>query len=189
MNELIANLNKAIEMAIDVPNCLLPEEFHSVRGYRSLRSVKRMAKIKDEVESKHKREKREKAKRIAAYAANLAQGKEIEYIADEERLYNNQINFCNAMVKVGLLEADDFIEEQYMVEYTVYYYVSLIRESTGSSITTWHKVRCNSEQHLAQLVSEQLYRLRLDYPAWQIEIPLECTKELYEQAMSGLPVS
>lgn len=76
-----------------------------------------------------------------------------------------------------------------MVEYTVYYYVSLTRELTGSTLTKWYKARCNSEQHLAHLVSEQLFRLRTEYPTWSIHIPLECTQKDYEQATSSSLVS
>lgn len=108
MNNLIADLNRAIEKAIDVPNSLLPVEFHSQRGYRSLSAIKRIAKIKDEVESKHKKEKREKAARILSYSVSVSKGEEITYLIDEDKLYAKQLTFCNVAVKMGLLDSDDF---------------------------------------------------------------------------------
>ncbi len=109
-DQLIAQLNKAIEKAIQVPNSYLPVAYHSETGYRTLSSVKRMAKIKDKIESEHKALKREKAARIRVYAQQLERGEEISYVVDEHKLYNNQLAFCSAAIKAGWLEADDFEE-------------------------------------------------------------------------------
>ena len=108
--QLIENLNTAIEKAIDVPNSLLPVELRSKRGYRSLSAIKRIAKIKDQKTTEHRATKAEKAARVAAYRANLESGVEIEYIVNEELLYNKQLAFAGAAIKAGALDADDFEE-------------------------------------------------------------------------------
>ena len=58
--------------------------------------------------TQHELDKAAKAERIAVYAAQIADGGEIEYDVDERRLNNNMIQFCGHAVRAGFMDADDF---------------------------------------------------------------------------------
>lgn len=95
---------------IEVPNELLPVEFHNLRdGGRSLQELEDMMVAKEETESEFQKVKAEKARRIEVLRKQWEENPDspLDYDEDEGKLYNNQLAFVGAMVKAGVIEVDD----------------------------------------------------------------------------------
>jgi hypothetical protein len=105
--KLFARLDRVIEKVIQIPNGLLPTEYHNQKGYVSLSTVKNIVEIKEKTESQHKALKREKATRIKIYREQLERTETLNYIVDEYKLYNNQVAFCSAAVNAGWIDLED----------------------------------------------------------------------------------
>ena len=82
----------AIEEAFEVPNSLVPEEYHNNKtGYVSLSKLNKQCDKKEGI-SDHDKLKEERARRIEIYRKQQEENGEIEYVdIDEDKLYKNQI--------------------------------------------------------------------------------------------------
>jgi len=82
----------AIEEAFEVPNSLVPEEYHNEKtGYVSLSKLNKQCEKKKGVSNRDKL-KKEKARRIEIYRKQEEENGEIEYVdIDEDKLYHNQL--------------------------------------------------------------------------------------------------
>lgn len=104
---------------IEVPNELLPTEYHNLRdGGRSLQELEDMVSAKMDTESEHQKDKKEKARRTEIYRQQVEQlGEvnwqtqnpefELDYEPESDKLYKNQLTFVGAMVKEGLIDLDE----------------------------------------------------------------------------------
>jgi hypothetical protein len=98
--------------SIWVPNEVLPERYQDNRESGS--TLKRMNKIYDaEIlpDIEFQQMQAEKAERLEKYATEYAENGTITYDVNEHRQYNNEQSFCDGLLKAGILEADDFMEE------------------------------------------------------------------------------
>tara|TARA_Y100001951_G_C11037579_1_gene128416 strand:- start:30 stop:365 length:336 start_codon:yes stop_codon:yes gene_type:complete len=105
-------MDAAIKEGIWVPNDLLPERYQDHRSGGS--TLERLDRIYDEEirpNLEHKQMKAEKAERLEKYAAQYEAEGKIDYDVNEDRLYRNDMSFCSGLLKAGIIEADDLIEE------------------------------------------------------------------------------
>lgn len=112
-------LQQATREMIEVPNELLPVQYHNLRdGGRSLQELEDMMASEADTLSDHQKEKEEKARRIEIYRQQVEQlGEvnwqtqnpefELDYEPESDKLYKNQLTFVGAMVKEGLIDLDE----------------------------------------------------------------------------------
>jgi hypothetical protein len=118
--ELLQGLHDALCDAIMIPNELLPEEFHNNKnweqGNRKLKvygpTVAQINKAYDRkyaARDARREEKAEKEKRIAAYAAQWESNPErpIDYLENEDKLYENSLKFVEAGIRSGMITVED----------------------------------------------------------------------------------
>ena len=110
--KMFAELDAAIMECIWVPNDLLPEDYQDNReGGRTLDRIQEVYENEVEPSLEYQRVKAAKAKRLAKYAAEYAETGKFTYDVDEGRQYNNEQSFCNGLIGGGILDADDFMEQ------------------------------------------------------------------------------
>lgn len=123
-DQLFAELDAAIEESFEVDCNSLPEKFKGKRKARKLGSIAnqlgiKSKKVKDpravsckfetvNCERKITKATKERLRVIEAYAKQAAANNELEFETNEDRLYNAQLTFCGMLVKVGILDAEDF---------------------------------------------------------------------------------
>ena len=113
---MLSKLSDELSRSIMVPNNLLPEYLHSKRGHRTLSSVKRLSKIREEKLSKHKMEKAIKARNIKKMAAFYENNPETDFDysgneINDDKLYRHMMAMVSGMVAGGLIDADELVEE------------------------------------------------------------------------------
>ena len=112
VKEMLSDLEAAAMEAIWVPNEVLPERYHDAReGGRTLDRIQEVYENEVEPSLEYQRVKAAKAKRLAKYAAEYAETGKFTYDVDEGRQYNNEQSFCNGLIGGGILDADDFMEQ------------------------------------------------------------------------------
>ena len=110
--QMLADLEAATMEAIWIPNDLLPERYHDDReGGRTLERIQDVYESEVEPNLEYQRIQAEKAKRVAKYAAEYAERGEFEYDVDADRQYKNEQSFCDGLVAGGILDSDDFLEQ------------------------------------------------------------------------------
>ena len=110
--QMLADLEAATMEAIWIPNDLLPERYHDDReGGRTLERIQDVYESEVEPNLEYQRIQAEKAKRVAKYAAEYAERGEFEYDVDVDRQYKNEQSFCDGLVAGGILDSDDFLEQ------------------------------------------------------------------------------
>ena len=111
IEQLKAELEAATMEAIWIPNDLLPERYQDDReGGRTLDRIQEVYEREVEPNLEYQRIQAEKAKRVAKYAAEYAERGEFDYDVDPDMQYKNEQSFCNGLIRVGVLDADDFME-------------------------------------------------------------------------------
>ena len=105
--QLLEQLRQDIVNCIEVPNDMLPEEYHNNRdGVRTLAELDSMYQESSEP-SQHVLDKAAKAERCEKYRQQWEANGSIEYDVDEYRLHKNELAFAEAAVKAGWIELDD----------------------------------------------------------------------------------
>jgi len=105
--QLVKQLEIAIKECIEVPNSMLPEEYHNNRdGVRTLADLEAMHN-KATQPSQHQLDKAAKAERCEKYRQQWEANESIEYDVDEDRLYKNELTFCKLASDAGWIELDD----------------------------------------------------------------------------------
>ena len=105
--QLLEQLRQDIVNCIEVPNDMLPEEYHNNRdGVRTLAELDSMYQESNEP-SQHVLDKAAKAERCEKYRQQWEANGSIEYDVDEYRLHKNELAFVEAAVKAGWMELDD----------------------------------------------------------------------------------
>ncbi len=123
-DQIFAELDRAIEDSFEVACESLPASFQGKRKARSLGSIanqirKKDGKIKDPraksvkfetVNGQRKITKatKERLQTIEAYAKMAEANNALEFDTNEDRLYRAELNFCAMLVKVGILNEEDF---------------------------------------------------------------------------------
>lgn len=113
-NELLKQLETEIRNVLEIPAEWLPESYRGKRKTRKLSSVYNQLKRSDSKFDRDPREVRGSAEReavLAKYARMAEQNLELEFDSNEDSLYTNQLTFCGAMVKAGLMDVEDFENE------------------------------------------------------------------------------
>ena len=113
-NALLKELETEIRNAFDVPAEWLPESYRGKRKTRKLSSVYNQLKKSNSDFDRDPREVRGSKERKAAiekYAKMAEQNLELEFDSNEDTLYTNQLVFCGAMVKAGIMDLEDFENE------------------------------------------------------------------------------
>jgi hypothetical protein len=112
--ELLKELETEIRNVLEIPSEWLPENYRGKRKTRKLSSVYSQLKRSDKNFDRDPRAVRGSAERQAVldrYAKMAEQNLELEFDSNEDALYNNQLTFCGAMVKAGLMDQEDFDNE------------------------------------------------------------------------------
>ena len=110
--QMLADLETATMEAIWIPNDLLPERYNDDReGGRTLDRIQEVYEREGEPNLEYQRIQAEKAKRVAKYAAEYAERGEFEYDVDADRQYKNEQSFCDGLIAGGILDSDDFMEQ------------------------------------------------------------------------------
>ena len=110
--QMLADLEAATMEAIWIPNDLLPERYHDEReGGRTLERIQDVYENEVEPNLEYQRIQAAKAERVAKYAAEYAERGEFEYDVDVDRQYKNEQAFCDGLVAGGILDSDDFLEQ------------------------------------------------------------------------------
>ena len=105
--QLLEQLREDIMQCVEVPNDMLPEEYHNNRdGVRTLADLDSMYRESNEP-SQHVLDKAAKAERCEKYRQQWEANGSIEYDVDEYRLHKNELAFVEAAVKAGWMELDD----------------------------------------------------------------------------------
>ena len=105
--QLVKQLEIAIKECIEVPNSMLPEEYHNNRdGVRTLADLESMHNEATQP-SQHQLDKAAKAERCEKYRQQWEANESIEYDVDEDRLYKNELTFCKLASDAGWIELDD----------------------------------------------------------------------------------
>ena len=105
--QLVKQLEIAIKECIEVPNSMLPEEYHNNRdGVRTLADLESMHNEATQP-SQHQLDKAAKAERCEKYRQQWEANESIEYDVDEDRLYKNELTFCKLASDAGWIEFDD----------------------------------------------------------------------------------
>ena len=105
--QLLEQLREDIMQCFEVPNDMLPEEYHNNRdGVRTLADLDSMYRESNEP-SQHVLDKAAKAERCEKYRQQWEANGSIEYDVDEYRLHKNELAFVEAAVKAGWMELDD----------------------------------------------------------------------------------
>jgi len=113
-SELLQELEIEIQNALDIPAEWLPESYRGKRRKRKLSSVYNQLKRSDCNFGKDPRKIRGSEERNAVlekYAKMAEQSLELEFDKNEDALYNNQLVFCGAMVKSGIMDLEEFESE------------------------------------------------------------------------------
>ena len=110
--QMLADLEAATMEAIWIPNDLLPERYHDDReGGRTLERIQDVYENEVEPNLEYQRIQAAKAERVAKYAAEYAERGEFEYDVDADRQYKNEQSFCDGLIAGGILDSDDFMEQ------------------------------------------------------------------------------
>jgi hypothetical protein len=112
--ELLKELETEIRNVLEIPSEWLPENYRGKRKTRKLSSVYNQLKRSDSKLDRDPREVRGSKEReavLAKYARMAEQNLELEFDSNEDSLYTNQLTFCGAMVKAGLMDQEDFDNE------------------------------------------------------------------------------
>ena len=105
--QLLEQLRQDIVNCIEVPNDMLPEEYHNNRdGVRTLADLESMHNEATQP-SQHQLDKAAKAERCEKYRQQWETNENIEYDVDEDRLYKNELTFCKLASDAGWIELDD----------------------------------------------------------------------------------
>lgn len=131
----IENLNRYMQSVfadcIEVPNHLLPEEFHDeVRGGRTIARLNEMCEELADTETAHQKAKAAKARNIEKLRKQVEEKSifnthrggtdfvdlsgELDYSdneADDLQLSKNLMAFVGGMVSGGIIDADDLLED------------------------------------------------------------------------------
>ena len=114
--QMLADLETATMECLWIPNDLLPERYHDDReGGRTLDRIQEVYEREVEPNLEYQRIQAEKAKRVAKYAAEYAERGEFDYDVDPDMQYKNEQSFCNGLIRGGVLDADDFMEQDVRV--------------------------------------------------------------------------
>ena len=106
--KLLAQLRRDIMEVIEVPNSMLPEEYHNKRdGLRTLAELDAMSTPKSDVLSDHQIEKAEKAERVEKYRQQWEENETLEYDVDEDRLHKHELAFVKGAEDAGGIESDE----------------------------------------------------------------------------------
>ena len=106
--QLLAQLRRDIMEVIEVPNHMLPEEYHNKRdGGRSLAELEAMMEVKEPKLSDHQIEKAEKAQRVEKYRQQWEENETLEYDVDEYKLHRHQLAFVKGAENAGWIESDE----------------------------------------------------------------------------------
>ena len=97
MHPEILKLQKGIEECLLIPQDLLPESYQGKRSHRSLKSVVKEAQKRGVLETEHKKLKKLKAENIAKYSREFEEKGSFEYNVNDDKLFRNQMTFCNLM--------------------------------------------------------------------------------------------
>jgi len=97
MHPEILKLQKGIEECLLIPQDLLPESYRGKRSHRSLKSVVKEAQKRGVLETEHQKLKRLKAENIAKYSREFEEKGSFEYNVNDDKLFRNQMTFCNLM--------------------------------------------------------------------------------------------
>ena len=112
IEQLKAELEAATMEALWIPNEVLPERYHDDReGGRTLDRIQEVYEREVEPNLEYQRIQAEKATRVAKYAAEYAERGEFDYDVDPDMQYKNEQSFCNGLIRGGVLDADDFMEQ------------------------------------------------------------------------------
>lgn len=112
VKEMLADLEAATMQAIWIPNELLPESYQDNReGGRTLERVANVYEKEVEPALEYQRVKAAKAKRLAQYAADYAEAGKFTYDVDDDLQYKNEQSFCDGLIAGGILDSDDFMEQ------------------------------------------------------------------------------
>ena len=63
----------------------------------------------------------EKATRVAKYAAEYAERGEFDYDVDPDMQYKNEHSLCNGLIRGGILDAADFMEQDVRITNCTFY--------------------------------------------------------------------
>ena len=106
--QLLAQLRRDLMEVIEVPNHMLPEEYHNKRvGHRTLAELDAMTTEEVETLSEHQIEKAEKAERVEKYRQQWEVNEEIEYDVDEYKLHRYELAFVKGAEDAGWIEIDE----------------------------------------------------------------------------------
>jgi len=123
---LIDAENEAIDcLTITATTDWLPENYIGKRKRRNLRAVvnqskrcnKKLWQDPNEISVKFDDSQNvvcgtpERMARLSKYSENAANESPIDYNANDDRLYRKELVFCEAMVRAGIFESDDFTGE------------------------------------------------------------------------------
>ena len=112
VTEMMKDLEAATMEALWIPNEVLPERYHDDReGGRTLDRIQEVYEREVEPNLEYQRIQAEKAMRVAKYAAEYAERGEFDYDVDPDMQYKNEQSFCNGLIRGGVLDADDFMEQ------------------------------------------------------------------------------
>jgi len=131
VEQMLAELETAVNECIVVPNEWLPEELHDqIRGGRTIARLNKMVEVLERKESEHVQLKALKARNIEKLRKQVEEKSiftthkggtdfvdldgELDYSdneADEIQLHKNMMALVGGMVNSGMIDADDLEEE------------------------------------------------------------------------------
>lgn len=128
VEQMLAELEVAVEECIVIPNEWLPTEYHDqIRGGRTITRLNEMSETLERTESEHSKVKATKARNIekmrkqveekslfAAHGDFVDLDSELDYSdneADEIQLHKNMVALVGGMVNSGMIDAEDLEEE------------------------------------------------------------------------------
>ena len=109
--QLLKQLEIAVKECIEVPNSMLPEEYHNNRdGVRTLADLE--STYNEAIQpSQHQLDKTARTERCEKYRQQWEDNESIEYDVDADRLYKNELTFCKLASGAGWIEIDNNILE------------------------------------------------------------------------------
>ena len=105
--QLLKQLEIAVKECIEVPNSMLPEEYHNNRdGVRTLADLESTYNEATQP-SQHQLDKTARTERCEKYRQQWEDNESIEYDVDADRLYKNELTFCKLASGAGWIEIDN----------------------------------------------------------------------------------
>ena len=120
--QMLADLETATMECLWIPNDLLPERYHDDReGGRTLDRIQEVYEREVEPNLEYQRIQAEKGTRVAKYASEYAERGEFDYDVDPDMQYKNEQSFCNGLIRGGILDAADFMEQDVRITNCTFY--------------------------------------------------------------------